>query len=341
MQTTIGGWRQASATVAVLGLWTTVLTGAVAAAEPALDMKSVADRIVYETFQDNNWELFLCNADGSNAANLTRTPNTHEMYPHVSPDGTKLTFLSDEGEGAKKSRNLYLMNMDGTGRTLVARNARDQCWSGDGKKLAYLRGEFAEFTIKDYATRQLVIYDLATGQHREHPNPDLHHLYNLCWAPDGKWFVATVHGGMGFSHAILAIEADGKRVVNLKLPGCRPDLSPDGKKIAWGASDFVLRAGDFDTTGPEPKVTNLRDLVTSAKPIEVYHVDWSPDGKYVAYSRGPSHKKLGPAPEMIGAMAEDWNICVADAHATNRFIELTKDGRCNKEPDWAPARKEQ
>ena len=340
MRTTMWTRLPAPAAVTVLVLWATVLTEANAAAEPALDVKSVADRIVYETFQDKNWELFICNADGSNASNFTRTPNAHELYPHVSPDGSKLSFLSDEGEGAQKSRNLYLMNMDGTGRTLVARNARDQCWSGDGKRLAYLRGEFAEFTIKDYATRQLVIYDLATGQHREHPNPDLHHLYNLCWAADGKWFVATVHGGMGFGHAILAIEADGQRVVNLKLPGCRPDLSPDGKKIAWGASDFVLRAGDFDTTGPEPKVTNLRDLMASAKPIEVYHVDWSPDGKYVAFSRGPSRKKLGPAPEMIGAMAPDWNICVADANATNRWLQLTTDGRCNKEPDWAPARKE-
>ena len=33
----------------------------------------------------------------------------------------------------------------------------------------------------------------------------------------------------------------------------------------------------------------------SQEPIEVYHVNWSPDGRYVAFSRGPHGKSLGPA----------------------------------------------
>lgn len=46
---------------------------------------------------------------------------------------------------------------------------------------------------------------------------------------------------MGFGHTNLAVEAEGLRVVDLKLPGCRPDLSPDGKHVAWGASDWTMR----------------------------------------------------------------------------------------------------
>jgi Tol biopolymer transport system component len=139
---------------------------------------------------------------------------------------------------------------------------------------------------------------------------------------------------MGYQHAILAIEARGKRVVDLEIPGCRPDLSRDGKQIAWGASDFVLRVADIDWSGP--RVVNARDLVTSEKPIEVYHIDWSPDGKHVAFSRGPAHKRLGPAPEMVGAEAEGWDICVASIAAGNRVFPITQDGKGNKEPDWAP-----
>ena len=303
------------------------------------ELKKVAGRIVYETYRQNNWELFMVNADGSKPVNLTRTPDVNELYPHVSPDGTKISFVVDQGEGESKIRSVYYMNMDGTGRTLVARNARQQCWSPDGKTLAYLKGEFEEFCYKDFATRGIFFYDLESGKHGEHPNKELHHLYNICWSPDGRWLLATVHAGMGFKHAMLAIEAQGPGVFNLGLGGCRPDVSPDGKKVTWGRSDYALSVGDLDLSGPAPKVTNHRDVVTSAKPMKIYHTDWSADGKYITFSRGPIKKRLGHAREIVGIRAEGWNICVADSTKTNRWVAITTDGSSNKEPDWAPAGK--
>ena len=308
------------------------------AVRPA-DFAHVEGRIVYETFYEDNWELFSCRPDGSDAVNLTETPDFNELYPHVSPDGTKICFTVDEGKGDAKIRNVYYMNLDGTARTLVAKNARQACWKSDAQSIAYLGGEFDAFSIKDFATRGIFIYDLATKTVKQHPNKDLYHLYNLCWTPDGKWFLATVHGGMGYRHAILAIEAGGPGVFNLDIPGCRPDISPDGKQVAWGASDWVLRAGELDFSGPQPAVINRRDLVISKKPLEIYHVDWSPDGRHIAFSRGPKRKVLGQIPEIVGVRAKDWNICIADATRTNRYTPITDNGLSNKEPDWAPARR--
>jgi Tol biopolymer transport system component len=228
------------------------------------------------------------------------------------------------------------MNLDGSGRTKVADNGREACWSPDGKRIAYLKGEFDRFVYEDFATKGIGIYDLATGQRTDHPNKDLFHLYNLCWSPDGNWFVATVHAGMGYKHAILAVEAAGTKVFDLEIPGCRPDISPDGKKIAWGASDWDLYIGDLDLASAKPKVTHGRPVARSAKPMKIYHVDWSPDGKYVAFSRGPERKSLGQAPEIIGIKARDWNICVADSSGESVWLLVTSDGNCNKEPDWAP-----
>ena len=309
-----------------------------AADDLAQELRLVPHKIVYETWQNDNWELFVTSADGSKKSNLTRTPDRHELYPHVSPDGTKICFVSDEGEGASKVRNVYWMNLDGTSRTLVAKNARQPCWNPDGTAIAYLKGESDDFTYTDYATKGIVIYDLATGRHTEHPNRQIHHLYNLCWSPDGKWFLATVHAGMGVRHAIFAIPVDGMEVYNLHIPGCRPDISPDGTKVAWGASDWVLRIGTLDFSGPEPKVVDQRDVVTSEKPMKIYHIDWSPCGRYVAYSRGPATKRMGRIPEIVGVRAAGWDIYVADASRTNRCLRLTTDGHCNKEPDWMPVR---
>lgn len=297
-------------------------------------LKGVKNKIIYETYRDNNWDLYMVNADGSNPVNITKTPKMNELYPHVSPDGKKIVFVSDEGEGDSKVRNIYYMNIDGTKRVKVADNAREPCWNHDGTAIVYLEGEFDKYTPLDYATKGIFIYDLKTRKHTQHPNKDINHLYNICCSPDGNWYIATVHGGMGYDHAILAIEAKGNGVYNLEISGCRPDISPDGKKIAWGRTDWELSLGDLDFTLPEPKVKNQRDVVISEEPMKVYHVDWSPDGKYVAFSRGPDKEGMGFAIEMIGIYAEKWDICVADATATNKWTYITSDGNSNKEPDW-------
>lgn len=293
-----------------------------------LGLGRIPFKIVYETYREKNWELYMMNADGSNPVDLTRTPDVSEMYPHASPDGRKICFVADETRGGKKIRNVYYMNIDGTGRTKVAANARQPCWSPDGKTIAYLKGEFDRYTIKDYATKGLSFYDLETREHREHPNRKLHHLYNICWSPDGNWFVATVHGGMGYKHAILVFEANGTKVFDLKIHGCRPEFSHDGRKITWGRSDEKLCAGNIDVAIPGPRVTDVRDAASCPKGFEVYHADWSPDGRYITFSHGPK------ADEKVGGKAPGWNICVGDG--AGRWVPVTTDGNHNKEPDWVP-----
>src|SRR5262247_3047573 len=56
-------------------------------------------KISYETYTNDNWEIFVMNADGSNPVNLTHSPKVHEHYPQVSPDGTKICYSVDEGDG--------------------------------------------------------------------------------------------------------------------------------------------------------------------------------------------------------------------------------------------------
>ena len=196
------------------------------------ELKRYPYKIVHESYRDDHWVLVLRNADGSNPVVLTQ-PGANENYPHVSPDGKKITFEHEEGEGKAKRRNVYVMNMDGSGRKRVAEAGRDACWTANGKTVVYLKDELDELEYRDFATKGMFFYDVATGKTRQHVNLKLYHLYNVCCVPDGEWFISTVHAGMGYGHGILAIEARGQAVYNLGIPGCRPDVSPDGKKIAW------------------------------------------------------------------------------------------------------------
>jgi Tol biopolymer transport system component len=200
----------------------------------------------------------------------------------------------------------------------------------------------------EHANAGLFFFDLRSGNHVQHPNQSIEHLFNPCWSPDGRWIVTSVNGGkLGFGFAIVAIEASGNKVFNLGLTGCRPDFSTDGRKIAWGSSDYVLKIANWDLTSKEPRITEAHEIVADSPQSEiyVYYVDWSPDGKYVLFSRGPSHKGKYPLnvhPAFPGEIAEGWQICVADAKGFNQWVALTsvQAKRSDKEPDWVPQRVE-
>ncbi len=303
--------------------------------DAALNLKSCPFRIVYETLGKTdgkeNWELYLVKADGTNPVNLTRTGGVDEMYPHVSPDGKKICFVADEKAGGGKVRSVYYMNLDGTGRVKVAHNARQPCWAPDSRTIAYLKAEYKRYTLRDYATKELMFFDMKTGEHRQHPNKNLHHLYNICLSSDGKWFAATVHGGMGFRHAILIFPANGREVYDLTkfgVTGCRPDFRPDLTRITWGQTDWDLCVADVDLKKQAPVITGVRRVFKCDKEHEIYHADFSPDGRYIAFSYGPK------AGEQVGSKAPGWNICVGDLEG--RWVQITTDGRHCKEPDWVP-----
>jgi hypothetical protein len=314
-------------------------------------LKALPFKIAWECYVEGNWEIFVMNADGLAATNLTRTPAEHEHYPQVSPDGTKLCFTVDSGEGRDAVRSLWVMDIDGKNRRKIADQAREPFWGPDSKTIGYLPQEFPKFNVIDYYTKGMVFYNLESGKTEPHVNSAaLHHLYNPSYAPNGKWIASTVHAGMGFSHAILLIEAHGRRIIDLKIPGCRPCISPDGRHIAWGADDHELAVAPLDLDSEQPSV-GAWSLHIKDERNKIYHIDWSPDSRFVAFSRGPEGdgdlSKPGTfqaACEIVGVYAKGWNICVAAAQRSGvvdlneatgaDFAQLTGNGASNKEPAW-------
>jgi len=327
-------------------------------AQPSLRerLKALPFKIAYECYVHNNWEIFVMNPDGSGVVDLTKTPNVNEHYPQISADGRKMCFSVDAGEGRNAVRSLWVMDIDGTHRKKLADHAREPFWSPDGKLIGFLGQEYPKFNVMDFYTKGMNFYDLAHDTITPHINTaNLHHLYNPSWSKNGKWIVSTVHAGMGVDHGILLIAAHGTSIFNLHIPGCRPCLSPDGKQIAWGAGDHEIALAPISLDSDHPTVGEWR-LHIKDQTNKIYHVDWSPDSRFVAFSRGPDGEGDPTKPgtfqaacEIVGVHAAGWNICVVPADRQGvldlnnpdekDFLMLTTNGCSNKEPAWFRARR--
>ena len=322
------------------------------------ELRASGFKLLYESCRDGNWELMLAHADGSSPVNLTKTPDADELFPHASPDGTRVVFVADSGKGKARARHAWLMNLDGTDRVQIGEHGRQPFWSPDADRIAYLKGNRLTYREGGKANRELRVYDLATKQHTRHPRNDTAGLLNPCWAPDGRWIVASAMGAAGFGHSIVALEADGTRAVELARSGseaksiyqCRPDVSPDGRHVAWGKEDvdnhyglgrrtMFIEVADIHFDGPQPRIANRRYVLTVKAPLENYHVDWSPDGQYIAFAQGCRGKgRMAKARYVVGVQAPGWDIWVVKPSQPGLAVQITHDGLSNKEPDWVPAR---
>jgi TolB protein len=85
---------------------------------------------------ETNSEVFLANADGSDAHNITNDP-AFDGWPAWSPDGKKIAFASNRGN---QNYQIYTMNPDGSDvRLVAATEGRGTApkWSPDAKTIYF------------------------------------------------------------------------------------------------------------------------------------------------------------------------------------------------------------
>ena len=231
---------------------------------------------VHKQFPDDDNEIWVMNADGTNWRNLTDN-NSADYQPAWSPNGNKIAYVSD------RSGNLdvWVMNADGTGhRNLTRHPAWDflPAWSHDDTpQIAFSSNrDGGDFDI-------WVMNPDGTGARNLHDNND--EEIRPAWSPDGTR-IAFVHSPDEPGHRdddIWVMNTDGTNWRNLTdnpAEDTDPAWSPDGTRIAF-VSD---RGGNDDIWVMNTDGTNPQNLTNTANQIETQPA-WSPPKESVPDDR--------------------------------------------------------
>ncbi len=298
--------------------------------------------------EQDDWDLFRCRPDGSELANITRTPEFSETAPQLSRDGTRLLY-----------RRLPLQeqldnNQHGTqGQLVVARHdASDPqvlgqpgeyswaSWSPDGKQIVCLsiRGVFFVDLEQHKTVRTL---------------PRRGFFQQLVWSPDGKWLTG-VSNSFGASWSVGRMDAaTGDTNAVSRVDCCTPDWFPDSQSIIFSSRPPGQQAnGGYGWTQLWMSDAAGRDrrLIYGEDGRHVYGGHVSPDGQYVLFTgnvaedgdpgRGGAPMglmRLADAP-IIGGESQALRNCIPRRAAAPCSSCRKAGNRVGRPQNWAPSR---
>lgn len=219
------------------------------------------------------------------------------IAPALSPDGSRIAYLSDLGHDLYSFYDLYVADAE-TGEPI--RRLVESARGGDFESLRYLtssaefspEGDRVAFVAKRGGRDAVYVVDAATGDVRRFREPALNGLQSPSWSPEGTRIVFTgLLGGISDLYVWDLRTDDVERLTNDRLAQLHPAWSPDGKTIAY-ATD-AGPGTNLETLAFGPMRIELLDLASGARSalpgqggelggMSINPV-WSPDGSAVAY----------------------------------------------------------
>lgn len=114
-------------------------------------------RLIYASKKSGRYDIYTCNADGTDERQLTDTDGADESYPIYSPDGSRIAFCASTGDYNTpeniKTMEIYTMNADGSGVMQLTDNESSDGlprWSPDGSRFAFSSDRHEAFRWEVY-----------------------------------------------------------------------------------------------------------------------------------------------------------------------------------------------
>ena len=188
-------------------------------------------QLVWSSNRTGNHELYLLDLGARTVRRLTNTPYV-EFFSRFSPDGRRILFSRSQREYVSprdaSAWDVYVMNVDGTGERLLARNGYSPQWAPAGDAITYLRGDQVIRMDLDRGGpgRESVLLDGPTteGIKGGMETPEL--------SPDGTRLAVTVRAPHYGGVAIVDLVT---RAVTPLSPGsaCQLTWMPRGEGLLW------------------------------------------------------------------------------------------------------------
>lgn len=236
---------------------------------------SVNDLIVFQTNLFGTWDLFTMTPDGSNKKPLLRDEHNN-ITPQFSPDGSKITFVSDrDGDN-----DVYIINLKGnTIDKLTHNNYQDYhpSWSPDGARITFGSGpsedkvEIYEIELSTRKIKQitenkyfdsfssyspdgskicwikwmenengdLFLYDIEKGEEERLTETEYFEGYPS-WSKNGRYIYYAFQNPDTKAYDIGRIDLENRKresVFKSEMNDARPQESPNGGMLIFNRED--------------------------------------------------------------------------------------------------------
>lgn len=229
--------------------------------------------LVFETYRNNNWDIYQASYGASDAAPLIATPYA-EIQPDFNRGATRVAFASNQ-TGVFQ---IYTMNRDGSGLVQLTSSPAENVyprWSPDGKQILFQSARDGQ--------AEIYLMDADGGNLRRLTN---HPAYDgmPAWSPDGEQILfVSNRGGL---HQLWRMNLSNGEVTRLPTPhpSAYPAWSPNGKYIAYsGDSDgdgwlevWLMEVADGSTR----RLSNSHGFQN----VDHYVRSWSPAGHGINFT---------------------------------------------------------
>ena len=198
----------------------------------------IENKIAYSTYfpENDNYEIFIMNDDGTNKENLTNTSG-YEKFPQFSPDGSFLIY-----QGWQKGKmEIFFINLLDRNNTNITRNVKSNDIISHGNSFS-ADGQSIVFTSDRDGNRNIYTMRL-NGTDLKQITSNSFNDYEPIFSPDGESIIFTSE--RDGNKEIYIYSLISKKIKNLTENSgddWNPRFYPDGRKIIFQST----RDGDWE-----------------------------------------------------------------------------------------------